>query len=203
MSLPRASRPASPQGRPRGQTGRPHRSRLRWTVRRQWIALGPQVLGHAVAHHSQRPHESDACIGGLLLNVVGGAARRWPAAQRRRGAVRAGPDDASNAMWQGRSAVLDAVMAGPRHARCLTRLLDHADSTRCALLLADCRRCFRCAARPNGPLLAQEIMRAIDALDDAQRSAFISTGWRATSSPDPQRVLDCARAYARHRVPNS
>ena len=69
------------------------------------------------------------------------------------------------------------------------------DSTPLRLLLADCRRLLSVRGEANGPLLAQEIMRRVDALDDAQRSRFFDR-LASDFNPDPQRVLDCARAYA-------
>jgi malonyl-CoA decarboxylase len=47
----------------------------------------------------------------------------------------------------------------------------------------------------NGPLLAQQIMRRIDALDEAQRARFYDR-LASDFNPDPALVLDCARAYA-------
>ncbi len=69
------------------------------------------------------------------------------------------------------------------------------DSTPLRLLLADCRRLLSVRGEANGPLLAQEIMRRVDALDDAQRARFFDR-LASDFNPDPQRVLDCARAYA-------
>ncbi len=84
-----------------------------------------------------------------------------------------------------------------RHRRPLPhpRFLTMPDSTPLRLLLSDCRRLLSVRGEANGPLLAQEIMRRVDALDDAQRARFFDR-LASDFNPDPQRVLDCARAYA-------
>jgi malonyl-CoA decarboxylase len=69
------------------------------------------------------------------------------------------------------------------------------DSTPLRQVLADCRRLLSVRGEANGPLLAKEIVRRIDALSDEQRARFFDR-LAADFSPDPQTVLGAARAYA-------
>ncbi|MDP1693313.1 MAG: malonyl-CoA decarboxylase [Burkholderiaceae bacterium] len=70
-----------------------------------------------------------------------------------------------------------------------------ADPTPLRQILADCRRLLSVRGEANGPLLAQEIVQRIDALSDEQRARFFDR-LASDFSPDPQAVLDAARAYA-------
>ena len=70
-----------------------------------------------------------------------------------------------------------------------------ADPTPLRLVLADCRRLLSVRGEANGPLLALEIVRRIDALNDEQRGRFFDR-LASDFSPDPKAVLEAARAYA-------
>jgi malonyl-CoA decarboxylase len=70
-----------------------------------------------------------------------------------------------------------------------------ADTTPLRQVLADCRRLLSVRGEANGPLLAKEIVKRIDALNDEQRTRFFDR-LASDFSPDPQAVLGAARAYA-------
>ena len=70
-----------------------------------------------------------------------------------------------------------------------------ADSTPLRQVLADCRRLLSVRGEANGPLLAQEIVRRIDGLNDEHRARFFDR-LASDFSPDPKAVLAAARAYA-------
>lgn len=69
------------------------------------------------------------------------------------------------------------------------------DQTPLRLVLADCRRLLSVRGEANGPLLGRQIAQRIDALNDEQRTRFFDR-LASDFSPDPQAVLDAARAYA-------
>ena len=70
-----------------------------------------------------------------------------------------------------------------------------ADSKPLRQVLADCRRLLSVRGEANGPLLAQEIVQRIDGLADEQRARFYDR-LASDFSPEPQAVLNAARAYA-------
>jgi malonyl-CoA decarboxylase len=86
----------------------------------------------------------------------------------------------------------DAVMAVPFFFKPQSPM---ADATSLRQLLADCRRLLSVRGEANGPLLAHEIVQRIDSLNDEQRARFHDR-LASDFSPDPQVVLDAARAYA-------
>ena len=70
-----------------------------------------------------------------------------------------------------------------------------ADAAPLRQVLADCRRLLSVRGEANGPLLAQEIVQHIDALNDEQRSRFYDR-LASDFSPDSKAVLAAARDYA-------
>jgi malonyl-CoA decarboxylase len=70
-----------------------------------------------------------------------------------------------------------------------------AESTALRLVLSDCRRLLSVRGEANGPLLAQEIVRRIEALNEAQGARFFDR-LASDFSPDPKAVLAAASAYA-------
>ena len=70
-----------------------------------------------------------------------------------------------------------------------------AESAPVRQVLADCRRLLSVRGEANGPLLAMEIARRIDRLNDEQRARFFDH-LASDFSPEPLAVLDAARAYA-------
>ena len=70
-----------------------------------------------------------------------------------------------------------------------------ADSRPLRMVLADCRRLLSVRGEANGPLVARSIVQGLDALNDEQRARFFDR-LADEFSPDPQAVLDAARAYA-------